>query len=201
MNFESKRYFWDYADKAGSIVRDMCGIANGMMLGKQVELTARLALWCREPIHRGFEVEDGKKHFKDAYLYKGKVYTSEELSKHLKKNSTVQFDMLVNDSSGNYIPKHMSIGIGELFYYKKNVDGVPDDYVEEPVHLRAVGIEWDTDGEEVNLPTEMDVPDYLYEEEISDWLTEETGFCHKGFQVERIPASKVEEEDMERDEI
>lgn len=49
-------------------------------------------------------------------------------------------------------------------------------------------ISWDTDGEDVDLPEEMeiDVPDDLnsyeeIEEYISDKLSEETGFCHLGF--------------------
>lgn len=62
--------------------------------------------------------------------------------------------------------------------------------------LKAINIKWDTDGDmEVfnELPTEMIVPDELEEiykkdrefalEEISDWLSDETGFCHDGFEV------------------
>lgn len=56
--------------------------------------------------------------------------------------------------------------------------------------LKAINIKWDTDGDvEVlqDLPTEMIIPDYLAEyystdreyatEEISDWLSDETGFA------------------------
>lgn len=62
--------------------------------------------------------------------------------------------------------------------------------------LKAINIKWDTDGDEEvlqDLPTEMIIPDELAElykkdreyalEEISDWLSDETGFCHAGFEV------------------
>ena len=62
--------------------------------------------------------------------------------------------------------------------------------------LKAINIMWDTDGDmEVfgALPTEMIIPDELEElykedmeyalEEISDWLSDQTGFCHYGFEI------------------
>lgn len=62
--------------------------------------------------------------------------------------------------------------------------------------LKAINIKWDTDGDmEVfnELPTEIIIPNELEElykkdreyalEEISDWLSDETGFCHDGFEV------------------
>ena len=50
--------------------------------------------------------------------------------------------------------------------------------------MRAINIIWDCDFEEdlENLPTEIDIPNRMTnEEEISDYITDETGFCHKGF--------------------
>ena len=65
--------------------------------------------------------------------------------------------------------------------------------------LKAINIKWDTDGDmEVfnELPTEMIITDELEEmykkdreyalEEISDWLSDETGFCHAGFEIEKV---------------
>lgn len=65
--------------------------------------------------------------------------------------------------------------------------------------LKAINIKWDTDGDEKvlqDLPTEMIIPDELEEmykkdreyalEEISDWLSDETGFCHAGFEIEKV---------------
>lgn len=64
---------------------------------------------------------------------------------------------------------------------------------------KAVNIKWDTDGDtEVldDLPKEMELPDKLQKlcdidmedamEEISDWLSDETGFCHYGFELASI---------------
>lgn len=74
--------------------------------------------------------------------------------------------------------------------------------------LKAINIKWDTDGDKEvlqDLPTEMIIPDYLEDwyspdreyatEEISDWLSEETGFCHSGFEIiKEITKESVEEE-------
>ena len=74
--------------------------------------------------------------------------------------------------------------------------------------LKAINIKWDTDGDEEvlqDLPTAMIIPDYLAEyysadreyatEEISDWLSEETGFCHSGFEIiKEVTKESVEEE-------
>lgn len=61
--------------------------------------------------------------------------------------------------------------------------------------LKAINIKWDTDGDVEllkSLPTEMDIPEYLentdidvdgYEEDISDWLSNQVGFCHNGFEL------------------
>ena len=75
--------------------------------------------------------------------------------------------------------------------------------------LKAINIKWDTDGDiEVfnDLPTEMIVPDELEEmykkdrefalEEISDWLSDETGFCHDGFEIEKVITKESVENDL-----
>lgn len=60
--------------------------------------------------------------------------------------------------------------------------------------VQVTGIEWDTDGAEVDLPTEMDIQfselnisdDVSYDElvdEISDYLSSNTGYCHNGFSL------------------
>lgn len=53
--------------------------------------------------------------------------------------------------------------------------------------MKAVNIQWDTDGDEElleELPEELEIPEGMTdEEEISDWLTDETGFCHFGFEL------------------
>ena len=68
--------------------------------------------------------------------------------------------------------------------------------------MRAVNIKWDvTDGAEdmtkedmdeilSTLPTEVEIPNYLITDdeddlldEVSDWLSDEYGFCHDGFEL------------------
>lgn len=53
--------------------------------------------------------------------------------------------------------------------------------------LFATQIQWDTDGEEVDLPDSMEIPKSIWEEgdieDISDWISDETGFCHDGFSL------------------
>lgn len=53
--------------------------------------------------------------------------------------------------------------------------------------MKAVNIQWDTDGDlEVldQLPTEMEIPEGMTDpEDISDYISDETGFCHNGFDL------------------
>ena len=54
--------------------------------------------------------------------------------------------------------------------------------------MKAINIEWDVDFEEdlEMLPTEIKIPDYIESDdfdEISDYLSDVTGFCHKGFEL------------------
>lgn len=75
--------------------------------------------------------------------------------------------------------------------------------------LKAINIKWDTDGDmEISneLPTEMIIPDELEEmykkdreyalEEISDWLSDETGFCHDGFKVVKVITKESVENEL-----
>lgn len=53
--------------------------------------------------------------------------------------------------------------------------------------MKAINIKWDTDGHMEllkQLPTEMEIPgDMTDEEEVSDYLSDEIGFCHYGFDL------------------
>lgn len=75
--------------------------------------------------------------------------------------------------------------------------------------LKAINIKWDTDGDKKvfnELSTEMIIPDELEEmykkdrefalEEISDWLSDETGFCHGGFEIEKVITKEFVEDDL-----
>ena len=52
----------------------------------------------------------------------------------------------------------------------------------------ATNIKWDLGGyEEIILPTEIELPDGMEDEdEISDYLSDLTGFCHYGFDLEEV---------------
>lgn len=60
--------------------------------------------------------------------------------------------------------------------------------------MKATNIEWDIDDEYTEeekedllatLPTKIEIPEGMTDEdEISDFLSDETGFCHKGFVLE-----------------
>ena len=56
--------------------------------------------------------------------------------------------------------------------------------------MKAVNIQWDVDETEEleNLPAEIEIPDEIanseYEDAISDYITDVTGFCHWGYDLE-----------------
>ena len=52
--------------------------------------------------------------------------------------------------------------------------------------MKAVNIKWCIDEEETDwlpsLPTEIEIPDNIIDEdEISDYISNETGYCHYGY--------------------
>lgn len=53
--------------------------------------------------------------------------------------------------------------------------------------MKATNIIWDTDGDMDlfnELPSEMEIPEGMTDEdEISNYLSNETGFCHYGFEL------------------
>ena len=52
--------------------------------------------------------------------------------------------------------------------------------------MKAINIDWDNDFEEdlEFLPNEIEIPDGMTDEdEISDYITNKTGFCHYGFEL------------------
>lgn len=75
--------------------------------------------------------------------------------------------------------------------------------------LKAINIKWDTDGDEEvfnDLPTEMIIPEELEKmykkdreyalEEISDWLSDEIGFCHAGFEIGKVITKESVENEL-----
>mgnify|MGYP003305001166 CR=1 FL=1 len=56
------------------------------------------------------------------------------------------------------------------------------------IYMKAINIIWDIDKEYGGtlklLPTEIIIPDSMTDEdEISDYITNTTGFCHRGFEL------------------
>lgn len=53
--------------------------------------------------------------------------------------------------------------------------------------MKAINIKWDTDGDMEllkELPTEVEIPEGMTDEdEISDYLSDEIGYCHFGFEL------------------
>lgn len=51
--------------------------------------------------------------------------------------------------------------------------------------MKAINIDWDVDYEtDIVLPNEIEIPNGMTDEDdISDYITNETGFCHYGFEL------------------
>ena len=54
--------------------------------------------------------------------------------------------------------------------------------------LMATTIEWDMDEDcNIELPKTIEIPEGMIDEdEISDYLSEQTGYCHKGFTLVNV---------------
>ena len=55
------------------------------------------------------------------------------------------------------------------------------------VDMKAVNIMWDTDGDKKlfeELPSEVEIPDNVDEEDIGDYISDLIGFCHFGYDLE-----------------
>lgn len=78
-------------------------------------------------------------------------------------------------------------GLGTHFFInKEEAEDVLKKANTEKHKLKAIDIDWDVDDEEdlENLPTEIEIPEGMEDEdEISDYLSDVTGFCHKGFSL------------------
>lgn len=52
----------------------------------------------------------------------------------------------------------------------------------------AVDIEWDTDGEDeedLGLPSRVEIPFFVEDDEIADYISDEYGYCVFGFNIEQ----------------
>ena len=49
--------------------------------------------------------------------------------------------------------------------------------------MKVTNIEWETDGEVVDLPTEVEVEDGMSDDEVADFLSDEYGWLVNGFSL------------------
>ena len=49
--------------------------------------------------------------------------------------------------------------------------------------MKVTNIKWETDGEVVDLPTEVEVEDGMSDDEIADYLSDEYGWLVNGFSL------------------
>ena len=80
--------------------------------------------------------------------------------------------------------------INEYIEYVMKTDVGYNSYNLVPTQLIAENIKWDIDDEEslLSLPTTIEIPDDFKgnEDEISDYISEKYGFCHKGYDLKAI---------------
>lgn len=54
---------------------------------------------------------------------------------------------------------------------------------------KVINVKWVTDGYDVDLPKELEIPERFIDENginedaVSDWLSDETGWLHDGFEI------------------
>lgn len=49
--------------------------------------------------------------------------------------------------------------------------------------MKAVNIEWDKEDLVLDLPMEVEIPNGIKDDAISDYLSDMTGFCHRGYNL------------------
>lgn len=55
--------------------------------------------------------------------------------------------------------------------------------------MKVINIKWITDGSDIVLPSEMEIPEEFIgengvdEDLVSDWISDETGWLHDGFEI------------------
>ena len=50
--------------------------------------------------------------------------------------------------------------------------------------MKAINIQWDTDNEMIDLPTEVEIPEDYSEDEVADYLSDEYGYCIFNFDID-----------------
>ena len=74
------------------------------------------------------------------------------------------------------------VEIGNNLALQEGQSDVLDNY--EDIPAKTISVEWDTDGmdeEELDLPGEVEVPGYVDEDDIADYISDIYGFCVKSW--------------------
>ena len=50
--------------------------------------------------------------------------------------------------------------------------------------MKAINIQWDTDDQVVDLPTEVEIPEGYSEDDVADYLSDEHGYCVFNFDID-----------------
>ena len=77
----------------------------------------------------------------------------------------------------------------DITIFKTSENGVYPDINDAPAKAYAVDIKWDTDGEDakdLGLPSRVEIPFFVYDDEIADYLSDEYGYCVFGFNIEQV---------------
>lgn len=68
--------------------------------------------------------------------------------------------------------------------------------------MKATNIKWDTDGDLIlfqELPKTIEIPKDVTKDQISDYLSDQTGFCHFGYElIDDEPSQDGKHTHMER---
>tara|TARA_B100000287_G_scaffold49899_1_gene44198 strand:- start:2095 stop:2907 length:813 start_codon:yes stop_codon:yes gene_type:complete len=86
-------------------------------------------------------------------------------------------------------------------YIKDGVYAKELDFDAESFEAQATHIDWETDGQEVDLPKTVEVPDDLDADEIADYLSDEYGFLVNAFQIKDAESYDAELEDYTPEEL
>ena len=119
---------------------------------------------------------------KKAFLVTANVTTRVVIEVENDKLNSEEYDILVakakenliNNLTDDYLNCIEDVREDEECPYDKEID-------EETI---KVYVNWETDGhssEELGLPSEVDVPKDIEEEDIADWLSDEYGFLVNSF--------------------
>lgn len=63
--------------------------------------------------------------------------------------------------------------------------------MENKEKMKAINVVWETDGEKIDLPTEVDLPNNIDEESIADYLSDKYGWLVLSFETERFNLFKI----------